>query len=57
MQFAVSKKLLKKTDKVVDDKKNETHLYFYLRDTHEIENPMNGVYIIKTDFPKALRKK
>ncbi len=57
MQFAVSKKLLKKTDKVVDDKKNETHLYFYLRDTHEIETPMNGVYIIKTDFPKALRKK
>lgn len=57
MQFAVSKKLLKKTDKVVDDKKNETHLYFYLRDTHEIENPMNGVYIIKTDFPKELRKK
>jgi len=57
MQFAVSKKLLKKTDKVIDDKKKETHLYFYLRDTHEIENPMNGVYIIKTDFPKALRKK
>ena len=57
MQFAVSKKLLKKTDKVVDDKKNETHLYFYLRDTHEIETPMNGVYIIKTDFPKELRKK
>ena len=57
MQFAISKKLLKKTDKVVDDKKNETHLYFYLRDTHEIENPMNGVYIIKTDFPKELRKK
>ena len=55
MQFAVSKKLLKKTDKVVDDKKNETHLYFY--DTHEIETPMNGVYIIKTDFPKELRKK
>jgi hypothetical protein len=57
MQFAISKKLLKKTDKIVDDKKNETHLYFYLRDTHEIENPMNGVYIVKTDFPKELRKK
>jgi hypothetical protein len=57
MQFAVSKKLLKKTEKVVDEKANETHLYFYLRDTPKLENPMNGVYIIKSDFPKELQSK
>lgn len=56
MQFAVSKKLLKKTEKIVDDKKDETHLYFYLRDALPMENPMNGVYILKQDFPKALKK-
>jgi hypothetical protein len=55
MQFAVSKKILKKTEKVVDEKTNETHLYFYLRDTPKLENPMNGVYIVKTDFPKELK--
>ncbi len=54
MQFAVSKKLLKKTDKIVDAEKNETHLYFYLRDTIGMKNPMNGVYIINTDFPQEL---
>ncbi len=56
MQFAVSKKILKKTEKIVDEKKNETHMYFYLRDTFPIENPMNGVYIVKSDFPKELKK-
>lgn len=57
MQFAVSKKILKKTEKVTDDKNNETHLYFYLRDTYPIENPMNGIYIVKSNFPDALKKK
>ena len=56
MQFAVSKKLLKKTEKIVDDTKDETHLYFYLKDALPMENPMNGVYILKQDFPKALKK-
>jgi len=55
MQFAVSKKLLKKTDKKVDEKMDETHLYFYLRDTFPLENPMDGIYILKQDFPKALK--
>lgn len=55
MQFAVSKKLLKKTEKVVDEKNDETHLYFYLRDALPMENPMNGVYIIRQDFPKELK--
>lgn len=57
MKFAVSKKLLKKTEKRIDEERKETHLYFYLRDTHRMENPMNGVYIISTDFPKALNIK
>lgn len=56
MQFAVSKKLLKKTEKVVDEKTNDTHLYFYLKDATPMENPMNGVYIVKTDFPTELKK-
>ncbi len=57
MQFAVSKKLLKNTEKVVDEKTGETHLYFYLRDTLPLENPMDGVYILKSDFPKELKTK
>jgi hypothetical protein len=56
MQFAVSKKLLKKTEKIADDIKQETHLYFYLKDALPMENPMNGVYIVKEDFPKELKK-
>ncbi len=56
MQFAISKKLLKKTDKIVDDQKEETHLYFYLSDAQPMINPMNGVYILKQDFPQELKK-
>lgn len=56
MQFAVSKKLLKKTDKKIDEAGN-THLYFYLRDTLPMKSPMNGVYIDKKDFPKELLPK
>lgn len=56
MQFAVSKKLLKKTEKIVDETKGETHLYFYLKDTLPLENPMDGVYIVQQDFPKELKK-
>jgi len=52
MQFAVSKKLIKKTQKIIEG--NDTHMYFYLRDTLPLENPMNGVYILKKDFPKEL---
>lgn len=57
MQFAVSKKLLRKTEKIVDAKKEETHLYFYLRDSLPMENPMNGVYLLEKDFPKELKNK
>ena len=55
IQFGVSKRLLKKTEKVVDDKKDETHFYFYLSDAYSMENPMNGVYILEQDFPKELK--
>lgn len=57
MQFVVSKKLIKKLDKIVDDKNKETHLFFYLKDKTPLENPMNGVYILKSDFPKELSQK
>ncbi len=53
-QFAVSKKLVKKTDRIVNADKKETHLYFYLKDKLEMENPMDGVYILKENFPKEL---
>ncbi|MCW3084511.1 MAG: hypothetical protein JWP12_1877 [Bacteroidetes bacterium] len=56
MLFAVSKKLVKKTEKTMSENKEETHMYFYLKDSLPMENPMNGVYILKTDFPKELRK-
>ncbi len=56
MLFAVSKKLVKKTEKIISENKDETHMYFYLKDSLPMENPMNGVYILKTDFPKELRK-
>jgi hypothetical protein len=56
-QFAVSKKLIKDTNKTVDTDINETHFYFYLKDKMPHVNPMNGVYIIKKDFPLALQKK
>ncbi|MCE3280032.1 MAG: hypothetical protein K0S44_2223 [Bacteroidetes bacterium] len=55
--FAVSKKLIKKTEKFIKEAENETHMYFHLKDSLPMENPMNGVYILKTDFPKELRKK
>jgi len=53
-QFAVSKKLIKKTEKVVDEKTGETHFYFYLKDAVPFKNPMPGVYIINKNFPKEL---
>ncbi len=56
MQFGISKKMIKKTEKTVDEKLDETHVYFYLRDTVPFENPMDGVYIVKSDFPKELKK-
>lgn len=56
MQFAVSKKLLKKTEKRINEETGETRMYFYLRDNLPHKNPMDGVYILKSDFPKELEK-
>lgn len=55
IQFAVSKKLIKKTDVQRGD--NESNIYFYLKDSLPIENPMNGIYILESDFPKQLKKR
>jgi hypothetical protein len=55
MQFAVSKKLLKKTERITG-KNGETRMYFYLKDTIDLENPMEGVYIARPDFPEQLKK-
>ena len=55
-QFTVSKKLIKKTEKTVDEQAGETHFYFYLRDEVPFKNPMSGVYIINQDFPIELNE-
>lgn len=54
-QFAVSGKLIKKTEVKNDKAKAVTSLYFYLKDKHPMVNPMNGIYILKKDFPKELQ--
>jgi hypothetical protein len=55
-QFAVSKKLIKETEKIIEENKQETHFYFYLKDKLAHVNPMNGIYILKKDFPQELQK-
>jgi hypothetical protein len=52
-QLAVSKKLIKNTDKKTEG--NATHLYFYLCDDVPFQNPYVGVYIVNSDFPKELK--
>ncbi len=52
-QFVFSKKLVKSTDKVVDDKGDIT-FEVILKDKLPMENPMDGIYILTKDFPKEL---
>jgi hypothetical protein len=51
-QLPFSKKAISKTEK----KENPKGLFFhvYLKSIREIVNPMEGVYILKDDFPKEL---
>ena len=54
IQFAVSKKLIKE---IIVNKDNlaEQHIYLYLRDKMPMVNPMDGIYILKTQYPKELK--
>lgn len=38
---------------VIDSEKNK--LTVYLNDEEDVENPVSGVYIVASDFPKALK--
>jgi hypothetical protein len=55
IQFAVSAKIIKKTDKKVSSDGNLTRFTFFLKDQFPVENPFPGVYIYSRDFPKELR--
>lgn len=52
-QFVFSKRLVKSTDKKVD-KNGDVVFEVILKSNHPMENPMDGVYILKRDFPKEL---
>ena len=47
-----SKKAISKTEKT--ETKNGIHFFVYLKSIKDIINPMQGVYIIKDDYPKEL---
>ena len=55
IQFAVSRKLIKHTEKKHNAKRNLLRFYFFLKDTFPTENPFPGVYILTTDFPSELK--
>jgi hypothetical protein len=53
-RFAFSKKLIKSTEKIEDEKGN-IQFFVFLKETIEHINPMDGVYILKDDFPLELQ--
>jgi len=53
-QFPISKRLIKSTDKTEDAKTKDVLFSILLTDKYEHENPMDGAYILKSDFPKDL---
>ncbi|HET6243130.1 MAG: hypothetical protein H0V01_09750 [Bacteroidetes bacterium] len=55
VQFAVSGKLIKQTEKRYDNQKEIMHFYFYLFDRFPVKNPFPGVYILAKHFPEELK--
>jgi hypothetical protein len=53
-QFAFSKKLVKSTEKLQNDKTKDILFKVVLTDRFEHVNPMDGLYILKSNFPKEL---
>jgi hypothetical protein len=47
-----SKRAVSKTDK--KEVKSGIHFFVYLKSIKEVVNPMQGVYILKEDYPKEL---
>jgi hypothetical protein len=48
----ISKKAISKTEK--KETKNRLYFFVFLKSVKDIINPMQGVYIIKEDYPKEL---
>ena len=53
-QFSFSKKLVKSTEKLQDEKTKDIIFNVLLTDKLEHVNPMDGLYILKSHFPKDL---
>ncbi len=53
-QFSFSKKLVKSTEKLQDEKTKDIVFNVLLTDKLEHVNPMDGLYILKSHFPKEL---
>jgi hypothetical protein len=53
VQFPISKKLIKATEKIESKKKNSVTFIVLLKDLDHV-NPMDGTYILKEHFPKEL---
>lgn len=53
-QFSFSKKLVKSTEKLQDEKTKDIIFNVLLTDKLEHVNPMDGLYILKSNFPKEL---
>ena len=49
-----SKRAINKTEKT--ETKDGIHFFVYLKSIKDIVNPMQGVYILKEDYPKELLK-
>lgn len=49
-----SKKAISKTEK--NEVKNGIHFFVYLKSIKDIVNPMQGVYILKEDYPSELQE-
>ncbi|MBA3901215.1 MAG: hypothetical protein H0X62_13580 [Bacteroidetes bacterium] len=54
IQFAVSGKIIKNTDKKTSKDGNTIRFTYFLKDQFPVENPFPGVYILAKDFPKEL---
>lgn len=53
-QFSFSKKLVKSTEKIQDEQTKDIVFKVILTDKLEHVNPMDGLYILKSNFPKEL---
>lgn len=55
IQFAFSKKLILKTDKIDNRQEDAVLFAVQLKNTLELVNPVDGIYILEEDFPKELQ--